>query len=143
MAKIYPNTESAARLQIGKLAFCRILLIILVPLEAFYGVKGMSPYMHLSILFAVYFSAQSLVFLRRGMPGFVGNYLSRFGRNSMSIFVMNPLVIMLFSKFDVFPLAINNKLLSYAASIVITILIAMVITTGSTVLRRTAFSGIV
>ncbi|WP_408648688.1 acyltransferase family protein [Tumidithrix elongata] len=121
-----------------------LMTIALIPIESIFHNDTPSPYLKLSILIAAYLTLPLLVsFSSSQIEGQIGKIISLFGKHSMSLFVLNPLIIILLEKTSVFPLHIENILLSYITSLVLVVLIALLALAASFLIRRSPFSRLV
>jgi fucose 4-O-acetylase-like acetyltransferase len=121
-----------------------LLIIALMPIENIIlisiGNDLTSPYLRPSILITSYLTLPLLVSFISPIKGQAGKIFSLFGKHSMSLFVLNPLVIISMEKISIFPLQIKNIFLSYIMSVLIVFFIAFITLIFSLLIRSSYFS---
>lgn len=122
------------------------LTVILIPFE--YMLNAMvddsgSPYLRISVLVVAYITLPALMFISGEIKGKLGSVISFFGVHSMALFVLNPLIILILEKTEIFQLSFESQGLDYILSIVISFSVAFLAYFSSLFLRGSFFRSLV
>ena len=131
-----PPIDSATKYSMIRVIIC-FISVVLIPVELItYGLNAHFPYMFVSLLFAVHLLLPMLYNKFTVSKCNLKN-LSLFGKNSLALFVMNPMLVHFSALLLHGPVTVNSAVIGYVMLISITFVLAWLIIVVLPFLRRT------